>query len=246
MRLNNIKLIFLFVVLTVFSNPSWALDITFPKVFDEPKPEPAEAPPNVMPYQIPTMRGKKRDFHHIPPIKLAPALDADGIFQMVVNCFPERPQWGLEVKAVTGARITEGRSISTFDTAGLSKYYAGIVAEMPLYSTDELNKVRTQEYNRRQDVAKNVSALLKAVANRQRALRMVGIAESIEARSQIRVAEDLAPAEEQIANLEKVAQYVGDLDAANSEIVAARLALAGQCRSEEYERVNEYLTEITK
>jgi hypothetical protein len=238
----------LFVAFNGYGGVAYALDLTLPKIFDQsaPTPEVAEPPPNVQPYQIPTLKGTKRDFRHIPPIKLAPVLDADGIFRMIINCFPERPQWGVEVKAVSGIRYTDGRGISTFDTAGLSKYYAGIVAEMPLYSTDELNKVRTQEYNRRQDVAKNVASLLKALANRQRALRMVGIAESIEARSQIRVAEDLAPAEEQITNLEKVAQYVGDLDAANAEIVAARLALAGQCRHEEYENVNNYLTEITQ
>lgn len=210
------------------------------------EPEHAPPPPNVLPYEIPTLRGDKRDFHHTPPIKLAPVIDADAVFQMVVNCFPERPKWGIEVKAVTGARYAEQNSISTFDTAGLSRYYGGIVAEMPLYSAEELNRQRTQEYQRRGEVAANVAALLKALADKQRALRMVGINESVEARSQLRVNEGLAPAEEQIANLKAVAENVGELDAANAAIIAARLALVGQCRDEVAEQVNEYLKEVTR
>lgn len=165
---------------------------------------------------------------------------------MIVNCFPERPDWGLEVKAVSGARYTDNSGISTFDTAGLSKYYAGIVAEMPLYSAEELHKQRTQEYQRRAEIAQNVAKLLKGLADRQRALRMVGINESVEARSQYRVNEGLAPAEEQIANLKAVADKVGDLDEANAALVAARLALVGQCRDDIAENVNDYLKEITQ
>ena len=212
----------------------------------EPEPEHAPPPPAVLPYEIPTMRGDRRDFRHTPPIKLAPVIDADAVFNMVVNCFPERPKWGIEVKAVTGARYAEQNTISTFDTAGLSRYYGGIVAEMPLYSAEELNRQRTQEYQRRGQVAANVAALLKGLADKQRALRMVGINESVEARSQLRVNEGLAPAEEQIANLKAVAENVGELDAANAAIVAARLALVGQCRDEVAEQVNDYLKEVTK
>lgn len=210
-----------------------------------PIPEHAPPPPDVKPYEIPTMRGNKRDFHYTPPIKLAPVIDADAVFLMVVNCFPERPKWGIELKAVAGARMTDG-GVSTFDTSGLAKYYGGIVAEMPLYSAEEMHKQRTQEYQRRGEVAANVAKLLKSLADRQRALRMIGINESVEARSQLRVNEGLAPAEEQIANLKAVADKVADLDEANASISAARLTLVGQCRDEVAENVNEYLKEITR
>lgn len=219
-----------------------------PLIVDEPAPirEKAPVPPDVRPYEIPTMRGNKRDFRYVPPVKLAPEIDADSVFQMIVNCFPERPQWGLEVKAVAGARYTDQQNtISTFDAAGLSRYYGGIVAEMPLYSAEELHRQRTQEYQRRGEVATNVAKLLKGLADRQRALRMIGIAESVEARSQYRVHEGIAPAEEQITNLKQVADKVGDLDEANASIVAARLALVGQCRDEVAMEVNDYLKEVT-
>ena len=74
---------------------------------------------------------------------------------------------------------------------------------MPLYSAEELHRQRTQEYQRRGEVATNVAALLKALADRDRALRLIGIDESVEARSQIRVYEGIAPAEEQRVNLNK-------------------------------------------
>lgn len=210
-------------------------------------PEQAPPPPDIEPYEIPTFNGNKREFHYTPPVKMAPVIDADSVFKMVVNCFPERPQWGIEVKAVAGARMTDQQNtVSTFDTAGLSRYYAGIVAEMPLYSAEEMSKQRTQEYQRRGEVAQHVAALLKALADRQRALRMVGITESAEARSQYRVFEGVAPPEEQIGYLKDVASGVGDLDAANAAIVAARLALVGQCRDEVADQVNDYLKQVTK
>lgn len=76
------------------SDGAGELDLRPPTIKNEPPPTPDSTPPApvVSPYEIPTMRGNKRDFHHIPPIKLAPSIDADGIFKMIVNCFPERPK----------------------------------------------------------------------------------------------------------------------------------------------------------
>ncbi len=208
--------------------------------------ETAPPPPEVKPYKIPTLNGETRDFHYIPPIKLSPKIDADEVFRMIINCFPERPKWGIEVKSVAGLRYTEQNTVSTFDTAGLSRYYAGIVAEMPLYSAEELHRQRTQEYQRRGEVATNVAALLKALADRDRALRLIGIDESVEARSQIRVYEGIAPAEEQIGYLKEVASRTGDFVTAEAAITAARLALMGQCRDELADQVNNYLKEVTQ
>jgi hypothetical protein len=242
--------------LAVYSQAAHAFDITWdkkkddspPLIVQEPPPEREKAPPppDIQPFEIPTLKGNKRDFHYIPPVKLSKQIDADAVFRMVINCFPERPQWGLDVKAVAGARLTEDNKVSTFDTAGLSRYYAGIVAEMPLYSADEQFRIREVETKRRGEAAANVAALLKALADRDRALRLVGIGESVEARSQYRVHEGIAPAEEQSGYLKEVAGSVGDLDAANAAIVAARLALVGQCRDEVAEEVNDYLKEVTQ
>lgn len=204
-------------------------------------------PPNVQPYKIPRFNGREGDFKYIPPIKLNKPINADAVFKMVVNCFPERHKWGgVKIKAVGGARYTERNTVSTLDTSGLARYYGGIVAEMPLFSPDETYRQQEQERKRRQEAAQNVAQLLRALADRNRALRNIGIGESIEARSQLRVQQGIAPAEEQIGYLKDVAAAVGDLDAANAAIVSARLSLSGQCRDEVADRVNVYLTEITK
>lgn len=204
-------------------------------------------PPDIQPYQIPTFDGTPREFKLSEPIKAAPRIDGDAIFKAVVACFPERVQWGLELDVVGGARMTDNsNAVSTFDTAGLAKYYAGVVAKMPLYSATELTAERTKEYQRRQEVAANVSALLKAVADRRRAERELGLFASLEARSQKRVYLGVAEAVEQVTYLEKVAKSQSDLDAAHAAIEGARLALVGQCRDEVADDLNGYLVEITK
>lgn len=209
---------------------------------------PAEAAPQIKPYEIPRFNGREgEDFAHIPPIKPAKQIDGDAIFDMVVNCFPERHRWGnIKVKAQAGARWSESNKISALDDSGLARHYVGIVGEMPLFSPDETYRQQEQERNRRQQAAQTVAALLKAVADKQRAWRIIGIAESVEARSQLRVQRGIAGAEEQIGYLRDVAQAVSDLDAANAAIISARLALSGQCRDDVRPAVNNFLVRVTE
>jgi hypothetical protein len=201
----------------------------------------------IPPYQIPTYDGKPHDFKaYIPPLKSAPRIDVDGLFRAVINCFPERIQWGVEVSLQGGLRETfdKSNSITTFDTSGLSKHYIGIVASMPLYSATEINTERRAEVDRREKVAVAVKELLAAIAQRHRAERELGIFVSVNARSQQRVAIGIAPAEEQIGYLEKVASAQSSFDEATAAIDGARLALVGQCRDEVATGVNEYIIEL--
>lgn len=209
---------------------------------------PADDAPQIKPYEIPRFNGREgEDFQHIAPIKPAKQIDGDAIFDMVVNCFPERSKWGsVKVRAQAGARWSESNRISALDDSGLARHYVGIVGEMPLFSPDETYRQQEQERNRRQQAAQSVAALLKAVADKQRAWRTIGIAESVEARSQLRVQRGIAGAEEQIGYLRDVAQAVSDLDAANAAIISARLALSGQCRDEVRGTVNNYLVRVTE
>ena len=167
----------------------------------------AQKPPDlkIPPYQIPTFLGKPGDFKKFAPA-MQPAMDVDSdmLFRAVVNCFPERVPWGLEMDAVAGARYTDQQNtISTFDTSGLSRYYVGVVAKMPLYSAEELNRQRQSEYTRRGEVAKNVEALLSALATQRRAKRQLGLFTSLVARAQERVALGLTDSTEQETYLEK-------------------------------------------
>lgn len=206
-----------------------------------------QAPPDlkIPPYQIPTFSGKPNDFKKIAPaMQPAMEVDSDLLFRAVVTCFPERVPWGLELDAVGGARYTDQQNtISTFDTSGLSRYYVGVVAKMPLYSAEELNRQRQSEYTRRGEVAKNIEALLSALATQRRAKRQLGLFTSLEARAQERVALGLVGAEEQVGYLEKVIEAQSKLDDAEAGLDGARLALIGQCRDEAADRVNNYILE---
>lgn len=203
-------------------------------------------PPLVPPYQIPTFREARPDFKAVPPLAPAPSVDSDAVFRVVVNCFPERVQWGVELDVVGGARYVDDNQISTFDTAGLARYYVGVVAKMPLYSATELNRERAEEYSRRAQVADNLRMLLQALADRRRAQREIGLYSSLEARSQQRVGLGIVGVDEQVGYLEKVAQAQATLDDAAARIEGARMALVGQCRDGVADEVNRYLTEITK
>ena len=67
-----------------------------------------DTPPNIQPYKIPRFNGREGDFKYIPPVKIPKAVDADAVFRMIVNCFPERHKWGgVEIKAVGGIHIAQ-------------------------------------------------------------------------------------------------------------------------------------------
>lgn len=205
-----------------------------------------EKPPQIPPYQIPTYSGETRDFRGpIPAMKPAPSIDGDAIFRMIVNCYPVKSKFGLDVDAVAGARWSD-RGITTFDNSGLARYYVGIVAKLPLYSATELDRAREREYQRRTKTATAIAALLHGLADRRRAQRELGLYSSLEARSQKRVAIGITTVEEQVRYLEKVAAAQAKLDDADATIEAARLELVGQCRDGVADEVNAYLKRITR
>jgi hypothetical protein len=129
-------------------------------------------------------------------------------------------------------------TVQTYDS---QSYYAGIVANMPLYSDTEIDKDRKLEYQRRIQSTGTIKELLSAVATKRRAERMMGLYASLEKRAQVRIEEGIAPVDEQIGYLEKVAATQGELDTAEAAIEGARLALIGQCRPEVVDEVNNYI-----
>ncbi len=217
-----------------------------------PRPEPSATPPRaaaehvpppaVEPFHLPTYDGQGGDFRApVPELAPFPDIDTGALFRVVTNCFPERVPWGFEVKAVAGARYAQDNAVSTFDTAGLAKYYAGLVAEIPLYSASEVNAERRAEYQRRAQLSENIAALVKGLAAIRRAKREIGLYTAASLRSQARVREGMASTEEQLGQLEKVAEAYSRLDDAQAAVEGARLALYGQCRDEVAEEVNRYL-----
>jgi hypothetical protein len=233
-RLNKINLL---VVCLLFSSIAQAED------------KPVEhKPPDIQPYEIPTFTGEPVDYHKIKPaIDAKKKIDGDAIFQIINKCYPLKSGFGLEVNLRGGVNYkpsnknTSGDNTTVVQTYDSQSYYAGIVANMPLYSDIEIDKDRKVEYQRREQTATTIKDMLTAVAAKRRAERMMGLYTSLEKRAQARIATGVAPVDEQIGYLEKVATTQGELDAAEAAIEGARLALIGQCRPEVLDEVNNYI-----
>lgn len=194
----------------------------------------------VQPYRVPTFTGEPAEFKEIQPaIKPAKKIDSDLIFRTVVNCYPIKP-WGIDVQLRAGLTYAD-QSKTTINTTDLGKYYVGVVAKMPIYSEPEIDRTRTREYQRRKETSDTIATMIKALATKRRAERLLGLYMSLERRSQLRVSAGIVDTTEQIGYLEKVAMTQAELDAANAEIEGARLALVGQCRPEVEDQVNNFL-----
>lgn len=200
----------------------------------------AKEPPKVKPYEIPTF-GAKRNFKDAPAQwQKAPKIDGDAIFRMIVACYPTKSRWGLDVDLQAAVRTANAVDITG---TAIGKSTVGIVARMPLYSANEMDREREREYRRRADTASKVADFVGQLATRNQALRTLALAAAMESRAQIRVNEGIADADEQIKYLDKVAAAENALITAEAKAMDARLTLVAQCRDEEAERVNAYLTE---
>jgi hypothetical protein len=205
-------------------------------------------PPNILPYQIPTFTGAPVDYKQIKPaIDPKKKINGDAIFQIINKCYPLKSGFGLEVNLRGGMNYkpsdknTSSGNTTVVQTYDSQNYYAGIVANMPLYSDIEIDKDRKVEYQRRMQTTSTIKELLSAVATKRRAERLMGLYTSLEKRAQVRIETGVAPVDEQIGYLEKVATTQGELDTAEAAIEGSRLALIGQCRPEVVDEVNSYI-----
>jgi len=201
-----------------------------------------EKTPVLQPFEIPTYTGSAVDWKKIKPaINKLPTVDGDAIFKLVNTCYPLKSGFGLDVSLKAGLTYKDTSSSSQINTLDSNRYYAGIVANMPLYSDIEIDKERKLEYQRRMQTTDTIKALLSAVATKRKSERLLGLFAALEKRSQERIRVGVASVDEQIAFLEKVATAQGDLDIANATIEASRLALIGQCRPDVAEQVNDFI-----
>ena len=202
-----------------------------------------EKPPSVQTYQLPTMTGDDLDFH-IPPAALhpAPALDADGIFNAVLACYPEKSKYDIDV--ALRAAVRSQNVLDLEDTSSLGGSYVGIVANMPLYSGKELDKEKEREYVRRKDTAQEVADFIAAIAQRNQATREFALYRSLEARAAIRVKQGITEASEQVGYLEKVAQAEKELVQAEAKIMESRLLLAGMCDPKNAKTLGNWLKQV--
>jgi hypothetical protein len=204
--------------------------------------EPAEAVPKPKPYRLPKFQGGADHYTQIPPLVPSPGVDVDALYRSVIDCYPEPSKFRLDVDLETSYRDR-----TTYDLTGaaVGQHYVGIVARMPLYSATELNREREREYRRRTDTAKTVGALVKALADRDTAIRQLGLYSSLEARAQVRVAQGVAETGEQVKYLEKVAAAHEAQISAETALIEHRLALVAQCADDTASQLNAYLTRLT-
>ncbi|RWX52911.1 hypothetical protein EDI28_24755 [Photobacterium chitinilyticum] len=206
--------------------------------------QPAEPPPEIQPFELPTLKGKAPHFiTPAPALKSAPQIDPDAIFTVVNNCYPEKTKFKIDLSLVAGVRS----SIDQFnrsDWPEITDHYIGVVGEMPLYSTTEQAREREWEHKRRVNTASNVATFAQALANRNHAYREMGLYLVMEARSQARVRQGIANITEQVGFLEKVAAAQRDILKFEAQIVENRLALISMCDTARAGRVNQYLKKL--
>lgn len=206
-----------------------------------------EPPPRIKTYELPRFdAGHNHGDQHTQtqPLKTAPYVDGEGIFYATLNCWPEPSKFRLELDLET--RYSMRGMYDTYEGVELGGYYVGIVARMPLYSATELSREREREYMRRTTTAQYVGDLMAALANRNHAIRELGLYSSLEARSQVRVAQGVALVDEQVQHLRKVAEVQQALIRAESELVQHRLSLVGQCDDRQADQLNAYIKRLTR
>ena len=108
----------------------------------------APLPPEVTPYQLPTMMGDAPVISdRVAPLVVAPSIDADALFNKMLTCYPTRSKWQIDVDLKAGSRI--GEDATALGGTDLGRNYAQIVATMPLYSATDLDRKQKNEYDLR-------------------------------------------------------------------------------------------------
>jgi hypothetical protein len=204
----------------------------------------AAQPPKAQPYKIPTLSGDDLDFKtKPPPLVKAPKIDADAVYQYVLDCYPEASKWNLDVNLRAQIASTPDSILSSAGTSTteLGDSYLAIVASMPLYSSSELNREKERESLRRQTVATTVADFIAAIASRNHAIRELTLYRGLEARAAIRVQQGISEAAEQVTYLEKVAASHETLIRQEAKIMESRLKLAGMCDPANAATINDWL-----
>jgi hypothetical protein len=195
-------------------------------------------------YEIPTFISSTDKFTSpISPLSSAVDIDADAIFNRIINCFPIRSSFRIETEIIGSARTAPGYD-SVSNTVARS--YVGVVAKMPLYSAIEIEREIEWERKRRADVAESIALFKTSIALRNQAIRHLSIYRQLERRSQIRVNLGIIDANEQIGFLEKVINSEAEKVKAESDILKSRLILSAMCKPELHDDLNNYLISVSE
>ena len=236
-------------VLDVFFIAAWsssaaAAEINQPGKFEiwpihDPWQDMTQPAPKSMPFIIPRFDNGITKIHTpIAPLAAAPKVDAEGIYYAVLNCYPERSKFNLQIDLESRYST---RRIYDASQNTIGRHYIALVARMPLYSATDMSRERDREYLRRTTTAQTVGLLIAALASRNHAYRELGLYSALEARSQIRVAQGVADSAEQVGHLGRVAAAQQSLIVSESQLVQYRLTLISQCGEGESSALNYYI-----
>jgi hypothetical protein len=202
------------------------------------------AAPKVPPFEIPTFDGQKKDFkgatRPFAPIK---KIDSDAILETVINCYPARSRWKIDVDLQAAVRNTNAYDV-TNSTIGRSMI--GVVLRMPIYSDSEFDRERQRELQRRNDTARQIASFVGSIARRNAAVRTLSLSSMMEQRAQVRVNNGITEADEQTKWLAEVVEAENALITAEANIEQARMMLAAQCREDAAPAVNGYLKRLAE
>lgn len=208
--------------------------------------KPAQQPPPVRAYKLPTMAEDGLRFRDKPAalVKATP-IDADALYRYVLACYPETSKWTLDLH-LRGQLSTLGTDFLTSDAGDtqLGSNYVAIVANLPLYSSTEINREKEREHVRRQDVATTVADFITSIAARNHAIRELALYRSLEVRSSLRVQQGIVDASEQVKYLEKVAGSQESLIKHQSKITETRLKLASLCDPQNAATIHQWLQKV--
>lgn len=199
--------------------------------------------PDIQPFKLPQLESDTHYQDAIPSLLPAPKINPDAIYQAALNCYPEVSTFKMDVDLVAGyRRVNDQYDSSTWPD--LSEHYIGIVGKLPLVSATEDSRDRDREYRRRTLTAKAVAGFAKALANRNLSYREIGLYLALEARAVVRVEKGIAPVDEQILMMEKVAATQRNISQYSAETVQYRLAIVAMCDEVKAPRLNQYLKKI--
>jgi hypothetical protein len=204
-----------------------------------------EDPPAQKPYKLPRFDNHYEEDHYTPiaPIKIAPYINAEQLFNTINNCYPEVSKFSLDVSLEANYK-----NRASFDTNGanIGRHYIGIVARMPLYSATELNREREREHMRRAQTAALIGSFMTNLAKRNHSVRELGLYSSLEARAQIRVLQGVTDTGEQVKYLEKVADAQRNLITAEALLIRYRLEMVAMCQNGKAGAISRYIKQLTQ
>ena len=169
--------------------------------------------------------------------------DSQILYQRTLDCWPSASHFRVELSL-------EGRvgqsSQSWIDPNGrymadISPLGASLVARLPLYSANELDREREREWLRRRRAAEAVGQLITHLADRQRIRQELNLMKTLEVRARKRVISGIVDSSEQVRYMERVAELDGQLLRQQGHIERSRLELLGFCGQTHFAEMDRYL-----